>query len=256
VLGRFYFYGPNSTPAVATVPPQSPSPTADAAAVELAFWNSIASSKDPQEFAAYLQSYPEGSFAALARLKQKQLQPQPEAATPATIPASISRSKPAIVVFSGDAAGEATARTYFGEDVVLNRFNLGELIQKDVLELLRWKFPDVRVESADHPGDATRIRVSVNNIVFRNNASGQGFDATGKLSIVVSASPSAPSFERSFDLVAHGNDTVFMFFRSHTTMSNDMLAQLPALLKQDILSKARLALEDPEIRKLAGPVNN
>lgn len=254
VLGRFYFYGPGSTPAVATAPPQSPSTAADGGAVELAFWNSIASSKDPLEFAAYLQSYPDGSFAALARLKQKQL--QPEAATPATLPASISRSKPAIVVFSGDSAGEATARTYFGEDVVLNRFNMGELIQKDVLELLRWKFPDVRVEGSDHQGDATRIRISVNNIVFRNNASGQGFDATGKLSIVVSTSPMAPSIERSFDLAAHGNDTVFMFLRSHTTMSNDMLAQLPALLKHDILSKARLALEDPEIRRLAGPVNN
>ncbi len=36
---------------------------------ELAFWQSVASSEDPEQYQAYLQQYPKGTFSALARAK-------------------------------------------------------------------------------------------------------------------------------------------------------------------------------------------
>lgn len=41
--------------------------TVDPAAVELSFWESIKNSSDPEDFKAYLDKYPNGVFAALAR---------------------------------------------------------------------------------------------------------------------------------------------------------------------------------------------
>jgi Caspase domain len=59
-------------------------PAADPAALELGFWESIKDSKDPSDFRAYLEKYPEGSFASLAR---KRAQPAAEA-SPAAMPDS------------------------------------------------------------------------------------------------------------------------------------------------------------------------
>jgi len=65
IEGNFYF-----TPAAAPAPaaPGSLSP-----AMELAFWESIKQSRDPDDFKAYIQQYPAGQFLALAknRLKPK-----------------------------------------------------------------------------------------------------------------------------------------------------------------------------------------
>ena len=46
----------------------APKPAAgDSQQVELAFWDSIKASRDPADFRAYLERYPQGAFAALAR---------------------------------------------------------------------------------------------------------------------------------------------------------------------------------------------
>ncbi len=47
--------------------PSIPTPAFDLAAVELAFWNSIKDSKEPEDYQAYLDKYPNGQFASLAR---------------------------------------------------------------------------------------------------------------------------------------------------------------------------------------------
>ena len=56
---------------------QQPGPSADSqtdeADFELAFWESIKESGDPAEFAAYLDRYPEGVFAALAETRRQSL---------------------------------------------------------------------------------------------------------------------------------------------------------------------------------------
>ena len=70
--GDFVFVlpGMDESPAVAG---DTPAPTApdDDAAFELTFWNSIKNSKDPADYQAYLETYPKGKFAALARVRAK-----------------------------------------------------------------------------------------------------------------------------------------------------------------------------------------
>jgi class 3 adenylate cyclase len=56
-----------------TEPAADPAPEPDLVAVELAFWESIKESTDPAEFAAYLEQYPDGSFAALAEARRQSL---------------------------------------------------------------------------------------------------------------------------------------------------------------------------------------
>jgi adenylate cyclase len=43
--------------------------TADETAIELAFWTSVKDSSDPDEYLAYLNRYPDGTFAELARAR-------------------------------------------------------------------------------------------------------------------------------------------------------------------------------------------
>ncbi|MAG97462.1 MAG: hypothetical protein CMM08_12355 [Rhodospirillaceae bacterium] len=79
---------------------QTTAPVAPAAAnrqVELAFWNSIKNSKTAAEYQAYLEQYPRGAFAPLARQRiaalNKKVAPKPVArATPVARPAPPQRS--------------------------------------------------------------------------------------------------------------------------------------------------------------------
>jgi uncharacterized protein YgiM (DUF1202 family) len=54
--------------------------------IELNFWDSIKDSKSPDDFQAYLQKYPDGDFASLAKIRLKQLG-QGAKAKPAAAPA-------------------------------------------------------------------------------------------------------------------------------------------------------------------------
>ncbi len=45
----------------------------DPKTIELTFWEAIKDSKSPDDFAAYLEKYPNGDFAGLARIRVKQL---------------------------------------------------------------------------------------------------------------------------------------------------------------------------------------
>ena len=59
---------------------------------EIAFWDSIKDSKNPDEYKAYLDTYPKGKFSALARVRMGALQKQ---AAPAAAPAAASTAAPA-----------------------------------------------------------------------------------------------------------------------------------------------------------------
>lgn len=65
--------------------------------IELAFWQSIQSSSDPAMFQAYLDQWPEGTFAVLAQLNIKRLATVATAPTarPAPQPAPVTRPAPA-----------------------------------------------------------------------------------------------------------------------------------------------------------------
>jgi hypothetical protein len=74
-----FYFDPLPQQVVAAAPP-APDPLT----VELAFWDSVKGSTDPEDYRAYLQRYPEGQFAALARNRLRALAPPP---TPApTVP--------------------------------------------------------------------------------------------------------------------------------------------------------------------------
>jgi adenylate cyclase len=65
-------------------PVAAPAPDPDQATFELAFWESIKESSEPSEFAAYLEQYPQGSFAGLAEARRQALiEPKAEPAAEA-----------------------------------------------------------------------------------------------------------------------------------------------------------------------------
>jgi hypothetical protein len=72
LTGDFYFIAePAGSAATAARAGQSASPSAppitESPAIELAYWESIKDSKDAADFLAYLEKYPDGQFAALAK---------------------------------------------------------------------------------------------------------------------------------------------------------------------------------------------
>jgi class 3 adenylate cyclase len=74
---------PNEEPKIrlaAEAPPAAPvldeaptPPPEEPPEFELAFWEAMKDSHDPSEFAAYLEKYPQGAFAALAEMRRKAL---------------------------------------------------------------------------------------------------------------------------------------------------------------------------------------
>jgi formylglycine-generating enzyme required for sulfatase activity len=72
--------------AVIPLPPME-SPAARQDAYELAFWESIRSSENPAEYRAYLNAYPNGRFAGLARTREQQYAARQPAAVAAPVPA-------------------------------------------------------------------------------------------------------------------------------------------------------------------------
>jgi hypothetical protein len=94
LLGDFYFVG-NATSA-------GPAATADAVAIELAFWNAVKDSGVAGEYRTYLEAYPEGRFAPLARERMNNL---PATARPAgpSAETAVALAQPLGVAASGRA---------------------------------------------------------------------------------------------------------------------------------------------------------
>jgi PQQ-dependent catabolism-associated CXXCW motif protein len=84
IQGDFYFHSPVTSPLSpeARIAP-APAPAAaatDSGAFELAFWNSVKDAKNAAEIKTYLDRYPRGTFAGIAKVKYDEL--QAPAATP------------------------------------------------------------------------------------------------------------------------------------------------------------------------------
>jgi uncharacterized caspase-like protein len=100
LTGRFYFkQGPN--PVIATNP-QMPVPTIGQGAFDYTYWSSIKDSGNIALFKSYLEQFPNGKFAAIARAKIAALAPTPAPspdATPITpvapVPAAGPKTRPA-----------------------------------------------------------------------------------------------------------------------------------------------------------------
>ena len=80
--GDFFFILPQGGAPVASLAPALPAPGPDPEVVEVAFWNSIKDSRNPAEIKTYLDQYPDGRFAALAKVRLGDLAPaQPKPPT-------------------------------------------------------------------------------------------------------------------------------------------------------------------------------
>jgi tol-pal system protein YbgF len=88
--GDFYFLREDTEarPSAPAPPPPLATERHDDA-VEIAFWNSVKDAKTPAVFHAYLQQYPQGKFAILARLKLQEL---PEPSKPGSTMEAVSSS--------------------------------------------------------------------------------------------------------------------------------------------------------------------
>lgn len=89
----FYFTPAKSTSTEGNAPAPVPSAETvqDPREIEVTFWNSVKDSKDPADFTAYLEQYPQGNFARLAQNRLVMLTgnaPPPAAETPAASPES------------------------------------------------------------------------------------------------------------------------------------------------------------------------
>ena len=69
--------------AAAAATPGAPPPPVDASVFEMSFWDAIKNSNDPADFRAYLDKFPNGTFAALARRRAEPAPSRPPNTTPA-----------------------------------------------------------------------------------------------------------------------------------------------------------------------------
>ncbi|MET0624300.1 MAG: caspase family protein [Pyrinomonadaceae bacterium] len=91
--GDFVFALPKAAatpaPTVATgTPTPAPPARVDAAAVELAFWDTIKNSNDPEEYKDYLAKYPNGQFATIARRRSQPSTPKDASPEPTPTPST------------------------------------------------------------------------------------------------------------------------------------------------------------------------
>jgi carboxyl-terminal processing protease len=74
-----YYFVPAAAKQAAVAPAPAFTAGVDPKTIELTFWAAIKDSKSPDDFQAYLEKYPEGDFAGLARIRVKQLGATPAA---------------------------------------------------------------------------------------------------------------------------------------------------------------------------------
>ena len=109
-LGGDYYVVPRQQVAIAVIPP--PAPVDRSVDLELTFWNSIKDSTTLSDFEAYLEQFPKGTFAPLARSRVNVLKrtaeavkPKPEPTTqvsmPPVAPATTHTSPPQVVSIPG-----------------------------------------------------------------------------------------------------------------------------------------------------------
>lgn len=121
IEGDFYFVG--------TAPVAAPKGPVDAAAIELAFWESIKDSPNPRDYQLYLQKYPAGQFAALAEERMSR-PPERVAALDRDVakPAAASAHLRKLVAIAG-----FENKSTFGADKLWD--TSGQLLTRNLLEM-------------------------------------------------------------------------------------------------------------------------
>lgn len=73
LTGDFFFRIPDATSAATAPASSTPTPPADPATIELAFWDGVKDSRDAEAFKTYVEQYPNGRFTALAKVRIREL---------------------------------------------------------------------------------------------------------------------------------------------------------------------------------------
>ena len=113
LVGDFYFKDKPvevavAAPALPPAPVIAPAPAIPAQSLDLAFWDAVKGSSDPAEMKAYLDQFPTGTFAALARVRMAALSaPKPAPAPPIPVAAPMVKVEPAPVVMAAPASPAA-----------------------------------------------------------------------------------------------------------------------------------------------------
>jgi formylglycine-generating enzyme required for sulfatase activity len=112
LTGDFYFTPAKNNAVASATPSPTPLPrlTADEAALELSFWETIKNSTDAEDFKAYLERYPNGNFAALAK-RRIALLTASTAHTPTTSNDETGRTESKPYVKTGNLPAVMTNRT-------------------------------------------------------------------------------------------------------------------------------------------------
>jgi len=78
LTGDFYFKAPAAgATGLPAEPPQQAATSPDPAAIELAYWDGVKDSREAEAFKTYLDQYPDGRFAALAKVRMRELSVEP-----------------------------------------------------------------------------------------------------------------------------------------------------------------------------------
>jgi hypothetical protein len=97
--------------AVALVAGQAQAQTAGPAPGEVAFWESVRDSKNPEELRAYLQTFPNGMFAPIARARLAALGARPAPSAPKPASPGIAPPSPSPATVASTAPASVTAAT-------------------------------------------------------------------------------------------------------------------------------------------------
>jgi tetratricopeptide (TPR) repeat protein len=118
-------YAPAPTPTPEAAPAEAP---LDPQQAEIAYWKSIKTSKDPEDYKAYLAKYPNGDYVDVAKLRVEQL--TPAAAAPAEQPAqptAVEQPKSAEPASVEPTPSPAPALTFEAKDAKVYAKNGGQV---------------------------------------------------------------------------------------------------------------------------------
>ena len=124
IEGDFYFRG-GATPSAAAGP-------VDPAAIELTFWESVKSSSNARDYEAYLEKYPQGQFAALARSRAAAPPAPPPERLAAAAPSSSRASERKLVAIVG-----FENKSTYGADKLWD--TSGQLVFSNMMEMGAFK---------------------------------------------------------------------------------------------------------------------
>ncbi len=149
---------------------------AAADAAEIAFWQSVDGTKDPREYQMYLDAYPNGAFAAIAKSRLA------SGAAPAPIPAPVPQPEPTAEPVADPSAPALTISPpggHVGQMFTVGCQNLPENGRFDVIIVVRAGTPVLPPDANSAQMKVLTSAYTANCKAYNNNLTGFGPYAPG-----------------------------------------------------------------------------